>query len=58
MLERKKDPDSCKLLKDWKYDTWMDVFCKKVEIEGRALMFSRGEVPKIDKGSLHMIQIK
>ena len=58
MLERKKDPDSCKLLKDWKYDTWLDVFCKKVEIEGRALMFSRGEVTKIDKGSLHMIQIK
>ena len=31
---------------------------KKVEIRGRALMFNRGEGPKSDKGSLHMMNMK
>ena len=33
-------------------------FKKMVEIRGRALMFSRGEGLKSDKGSLHRMKIK
>ena len=53
MLERKKYFASCKVLKNWKYDTLLKEFKKMVEIRGRALMFSRGERPKIDKVSFH-----
>ena len=34
------------------------VFFKMVEIRGQALMFSRGEIPKSDKGSLRRMNMK
>ena len=58
MLERKKYFSSCKALKNHKYDTWLKDLKKMIEIRGRSLMFSRGEGPKIDKGSLHKMKMK
>ena len=49
---------SCKVLKDWRYETWLDYLKKMVEIRGQALMFRRGVGPKNDKGYLRRINMK
>ena len=58
ILERKNAFDSCKILKDRSYETWLKDLLLMVEIRGQALMFRRTVGPKNGKGYLHRMNTK